>query len=99
MHIPPLLRSLSIKTLPLIQHRKPGGSVVKNLPANAGGAGDTGSVSGLGRPPGEGNGNRLQYSFWDPYIEEWGLAVHRRNSKELDTSETIERECTLIQHT
>ena len=36
-----------------------GGSVVKNLPANAG---DKGSISGLGRSPGEGNGNPLQYS-------------------------------------
>ena len=36
----------------------PGGSV-KNLPANAG---DTGSIPGLGRSPGEGNGNPLQYS-------------------------------------
>ena len=33
--------------------------MVKNLPANAG---DTGSISGPGRSPGEGNGNRLQYS-------------------------------------
>ena len=32
----------------------PGGLVVKNLPANAG---DTGSIPGLGRSPGEGNGN------------------------------------------
>ena len=37
----------------------PGGSVVKNLPANAG---DAGSVPGLGRSPGRGNGNPLQYS-------------------------------------
>ena len=37
----------------------PGGSVVKNLPANVG---DTGSISGLGRSPGKGNGNPLQYS-------------------------------------
>ena len=37
----------------------PGGSVVKNLPANAG---DKGSIFGLGRPPGKGNGNLLQYS-------------------------------------
>ena len=36
-----------------------GGSVVKNLPANAG---DTGSISGSGRFPGEGNGNPLQSS-------------------------------------
>ena len=33
--------------------------VVKNLPANAG---DTGSIPGLGRSSGEGNGNPLQYS-------------------------------------
>jgi len=37
----------------------PGGSVVKNPPANAG---DTGSIPGLGRSPGKGNGNSLQYS-------------------------------------
>ena len=37
----------------------PGGAVVENLPANAG---DTGSISGLGRSPGVGNGNSLQYS-------------------------------------
>ena len=37
----------------------PGGSVVKNLPANAG---DRGSVPGLGRSPGEGNDKPLQYS-------------------------------------
>ena len=33
----------------------PGGSVVKNLPANAGDAGDEGSIPGLGRSPGKGN--------------------------------------------
>ena len=37
----------------------PGGSVVRNPPANAGGAG---SIPGSGRPPGAGNGNLLQYS-------------------------------------
>ena len=37
----------------------PGGSVAKNLPANAG---DTGSTPGLGRSPGEGNDNPLWYS-------------------------------------
>ena len=36
-----------------------GGSVVKNLPATAG---DSGSISGLGRSPGGGNGNPLQSS-------------------------------------
>ena len=37
--------------------------VVKNLPANSGGLRDAGSIPGLGRSPGEGNGNSLQYSF------------------------------------
>ena len=36
-----------------------GSSVVKNPPADAG---DSGSIPDLGRSPGEGNGNRLQYS-------------------------------------
>ena len=40
----------------------PGGSVVKNLPANAGDAKDMGSVTGLERSPGGGHGNPLQYS-------------------------------------
>ena len=40
----------------------PGGSMVKNPPANAGETGDSGSVTGLGRSPGVGNGNPLQYS-------------------------------------
>ena len=36
----------------------PGGSVVKNMPANAG---DLGSIAELGRSPGDGHGNPLQY--------------------------------------
>ena len=40
----------------------PGGSVVKNPPANAGDGRDVGSIPGSGRSPGEGNGYPLQYS-------------------------------------
>ena len=36
--------------------------VVKNLPTNSGDIRDLGSIPGLGRSPGEGNGNPLQYS-------------------------------------
>ena len=36
--------------------------VVKNLPASVGDVRDTGSIPGLGRSPGEGHGNPLQYS-------------------------------------
>ena len=35
--------------------------VVKNPPANAGDSRDIGSIPGLGRFPGVGNGNPLQY--------------------------------------
>ena len=37
---------------------QPGGSVVKNLPANTG---DLSLIPGSGRSPGEGDGNPLQY--------------------------------------
>ena len=50
-----------------------GGSAVKNLPAKAGDPRDLGSVPGLGRFPGEGNGNPLQYSCQEiPRTEESG---------------------------
>ena len=39
-----------------------GGSVVKNPPSNSRDAGDMDSIPGLGRSPGEGNGDSLQYS-------------------------------------
>ena len=49
----------------------PGGLVVKNSSANAG---DVGLISGLGRSPGGGNGNSLQYSCLGkiPWTEEPG---------------------------
>ena len=56
------------------------GSVVKNQPANAGDAGNVGSVPGLGRSSGGGNGNPLQYFF---FLENpidggaWWVKVHR----------------------
>ena len=48
---------------------------VKNLPANAG---DAGSIPGLGRSPGEGNGNPLQYSCLKNLMdrEAWWTTVH-----------------------
>ena len=53
----------------------PGGSVVKNLPTSAG---DTGSIPGLRRSPGGGNGNPLQYScLRNPMSREaWQATVH-----------------------
>ena len=48
--------------------------VVENPPASAE-VGDTGSISELGRPPGEGNGTPLQYScLYNPVDRgAWGL--------------------------
>ena len=38
--------------------------VVKNLPTNVGDTRNTGLITGLGRSPGGGHGNPLQYSWW-----------------------------------
>ena len=49
--------------------------MVKDLPANARDVRDSGSIPGLGRSPGEGNGNAFQYSCLENPIdrEAWGL--------------------------
>ena len=47
-----------------------GGSVVKNLPANAGDVRDTGLIPGLGRSPGRGNGNPEYFLGKVPWTEE-----------------------------
>ena len=50
-----------------------GGTVVKNLPSKAGDTGDAVLMPGLGRSPGEGNGNPLQYTCLEnPKTEEPG---------------------------
>ena len=52
--------------------------MVKNLPANAGNTGDAGLIPGLGRFPGEGNGNLLQYSSLENSMDSgaWWATVH-----------------------
>ena len=52
----------------------PGGSVVKNSPASAG---DMSSIPGLGRSPGEGNGNPLQYSCLENAMDRRTLAGYK----------------------
>ena len=47
----------------------PGGVVIKNLPASAGDIRDAGSIPGLGRFPGEGNGNPLQYPCLENFTD------------------------------
>ena len=53
----------------------PGGTVLKNSPANAG---DTDSILGLGRSPGIGNGNLVQYSCLENSRDRgaWWVRVH-----------------------
>ena len=53
----------------------PGGSVVKNLPANAE---DLGLIPGSGISPGEGNGNQLQYSCLGKPMDRgcWQITFH-----------------------
>ena len=53
-------------------------TVVKNLPVNAGDARDVGSIPGLGKSPGVGNGNPLQYSCLGNPMDRgaWWALVH-----------------------
>ena len=58
----------------------PGGSVVKNLPANSG---DSGSISVSGRFPAEGDGNPLQYSCLGKPMDRvaWWVTVQGSQSR------------------
>ena len=61
--------------------------MVKNLPASAG---DVGLILGSGRSPGGGNGNPLQYSWLENYVDRgaWWAMVHGGH-KELDMTEGL----------
>ena len=61
--------------------------VVKNPPENAGDIRDTGSTPGLGRSPGGGHGNPLQYSCLENPVDigAWWATV--QGHKESDTTE------------
>ena len=56
----------------------PGAAMVNNLSADAGNTRDVGSIPGLGRSPGEGNGNPLQYSCLENHMDRgaWWATVH-----------------------
>ena len=56
----------------------PGGTVVKNLPANARDARDSGWIPGSGRSPEGENGNTLHYSCLENPTDEgpWHATVH-----------------------
>ena len=59
-------------------------------PSLACSAGDLGSILGLGRSPGEGNGNPVQYSCFENYMDggAWQATVHGGH-KESDTTEQL----------
>ena len=61
--------------------------MIKNPPVNAGHAG---SIPGLGRSPGEGNGNPLSYSCLENSMdgEAWWATVHC-GCKESDTTQRL----------
>ena len=64
----------------------PGNSDSKESACNVG---DQGSIPGLGRSPGDRNGNPLQYSCLENPMDrgDWRATVHR--VKELDTTERL----------
>ena len=53
--------------------------MVKNPPPNEGDRRDAGSIPGLGRFPGGGDGNPLQYSYLENSMDRraWWAIVHR----------------------
>ena len=53
--------------------------MVNNLPANTSDVGDLDMIPGLGRSPGKGNGNLLQYSCLENPMDGgiWWATIHR----------------------
>ena len=66
----------------------PGGTLVKNPPANTGGTRDTGSIPGSGRSSGVGNGCWLQYSCLENATLRgaWPAIVHRVTKGQMQLS-------------
>ena len=61
--------------------------MVKNPPANAGDKRDTGSIPGLGRSPGGGHGDPLQYSCLENPMNYSLEAYSPQGHKESDATE------------
>ena len=61
--------------------------VIKNLPANAGDAEDSGLIPGSGRSPGGGHGNPFQYSCLENPMDRGATWATAHSVAELDTAE------------
>ena len=73
------LKQLSSSSSKLLLRASQVALVVKDLPANAGDARDTGSIPGLGRSPGGRYGNPLQFSCLGNPMDKgaWQATAHR----------------------
>ena len=78
----------------------PGGSLVKNPPASEGDTRDMCSVPGLGRSPGEGNRNPLQYSCLENSMDRgtWWATVHGVAKSQTQLSDYHTRTCPILTH-
>ena len=63
--------------------------MVKNPPVNAGDTRDVGSIPGLQRSPGEGNGNPLQQSCLENFMDRGGWQATVHGVAGLDTTEYV----------
>ena len=78
-----------------------GGSMVKISPASSRDAKDTGSIPGLGRSPGVGNGNPLQYFCLGKPMDRgvWWATVHgvSKSLKQLNNFECSTHSTSLME--
>ena len=70
--------------------------MVKYLPASAGDKGEAGSISELGRSPGEGHGNPLQYSCLESLMDRgaWWVIAHRVTTEATEYARTYHHDLT-----
>ena len=71
--------------------------MVKNPPSSAGGVRYAGSIPGLGRYPGVGNGNPFQYACLENSMDSgsWKATVHGVTRIGLSTQESLAGACLL----
>ena len=74
--------------------------MVKNMHVNTGDAGNMGSIPGLGKSPGGGTGNPLQYSCLENPMDRGAWQATVQSQKELDPTqaqrETLSFRCFFV---